>query len=288
MIDKCSLCGNTSNLCQSHIIPKFVFRWLKETSATGMIRGQKDPNKLYQDGFKTKLLCKICENKFNKWETQFANKIFWPYIKKERDSFDYEEWLTKFIISLNWRLLINWPKEDEVLSKRIQEKLSIAEYRFRKYLLNQRKKYGHYQNNLIFVDYIESANFDVPTGLTRYLGRTIDAIIAYGKKELWMYIKLGKIISITIIYGQKLLDWKDSRIEPLKGTISTKQIICEKLGPFLLNRNEEIKERMKVYDGRYKSKFWKKVMNDPDAFVKTETFRSYLEEERLTGKLPKF
>ena len=32
------LCGETKELQESHILPGFVYRWLKETSATGYLR----------------------------------------------------------------------------------------------------------------------------------------------------------------------------------------------------------------------------------------------------------
>ncbi|MBI3315221.1 MAG: hypothetical protein HYZ86_04730 [Candidatus Omnitrophica bacterium] len=287
-LNTCGLCGSKARLCESHIIPKFVFHWLKETSATGKIRIAKAPNRLKQDGIKEDLLCRSCEDIFNGWETQFANKIFWPYLNDHTSLFLYEEWLTKFIVSLNWRIVVNRIEDDGKLSKSMKESLKLAEFRFRKYLLNQRRDPGHYQNNLIFVDYIESASSPVPSGMTRYLGRGIDATVVFGKNELWIYVKLGKIISVTIIAGQSLMDWKDSRVERLGGEISSSQIICGKLGQWFLKRNEEIKKTMQSYNGRNREEFWKKIMKNPEAFIATETFKSYLEEERMTGTLPKF
>lgn len=277
-----------AKLCQSHIIPKFVFHWLKGTSATGKIRSFKDPNRLKQDGVKEELLCRVCEDMFSRWEAQFANKIFWPYLKYNRDSFAYGEWLTKFITSLNWRIITNRIERDGKLPNSDKERLKLAEFRFRKYLLNQRKYPGHYQNNLIFVDYIESANFSMPSGLNRYLGRGIDATVVFATKELWIYVKMGKVISLTIIAGEKLIEWKDSKIERSGGVISSKAIYCGKLAQWFLKRNEEINVSMQSYDGSKREAFWKKVMQNPDAFIASETFRSYWEEERMTGILPKF
>jgi hypothetical protein len=36
-MSKCALCHNVKELKDSHIIPAFVYRWIKETSATGYL-----------------------------------------------------------------------------------------------------------------------------------------------------------------------------------------------------------------------------------------------------------
>jgi hypothetical protein len=63
-------------LQESHILAGFVYRWMKETSATGYLRFGQQPNLRVQDGVKLHLLC--AEDRFNQWETQFANRIFHP------------------------------------------------------------------------------------------------------------------------------------------------------------------------------------------------------------------
>jgi hypothetical protein len=77
-ITPCRLCGETKELQESHILPGFGYRWMKETSATGYLRFGPQPNRRVQDGVKVFLLCADCEQRFNLWETQFANRIFHP------------------------------------------------------------------------------------------------------------------------------------------------------------------------------------------------------------------
>jgi hypothetical protein len=89
MADICKLCNNPSKLVQSHIIPKFVFKWLEETSATGHVRFAQNVNRRVQDSFKENLLCRNCEDLFNSWETDFANKLFYPLVNRKKSSFEY-------------------------------------------------------------------------------------------------------------------------------------------------------------------------------------------------------
>ncbi len=52
MQGKCRLCGKNADLQESHIIPSFVYRWLKDSSGTGYLRFGPEPNKRVQDGYK--------------------------------------------------------------------------------------------------------------------------------------------------------------------------------------------------------------------------------------------
>ena len=56
----CKLCHSQKTLRKSHIVPKFVSHYLKETSLTGYLRMSSNINKRVQDGIKIKLLCDEC------------------------------------------------------------------------------------------------------------------------------------------------------------------------------------------------------------------------------------
>ncbi len=106
MIQQCRLCDKEKSLEISHIVPKFIFRHLKKTSPTGYIRATENPNRPVQDGIKLPFLCGDCEDIFSKWETLFANKVFYPYQNDEAQEFKYEEWLTKYLASVSFRVLV--------------------------------------------------------------------------------------------------------------------------------------------------------------------------------------
>lgn len=78
MSEICALCNQESELRESHIIPKFVFDYIKETSATGYLRNVTSINRRLQDGPKRKLLCHDCEQKFSIAEKYFAETVFSP------------------------------------------------------------------------------------------------------------------------------------------------------------------------------------------------------------------
>src|SRR4029077_16970412 len=91
-------------LQESHIIPKFIVSWLKDTSPTAKLRMGEIPNKRVQDGLKLHWLCSTCETKFSQWETYFAEKIFHPLINRE-SKINYDSNFVKFCVSISWRVL---------------------------------------------------------------------------------------------------------------------------------------------------------------------------------------
>jgi len=52
MEGSCRLCSRARELQLSHIVPAFVYRWLKDLSGTGFLRFGKNPNRREQDGLK--------------------------------------------------------------------------------------------------------------------------------------------------------------------------------------------------------------------------------------------
>ena len=104
MNGRCGLCGKEKELQESHIIPSFVFKWLKDSSVTGHFRHGETINKRVQDGAKLYLLCWDCEQLFGKWEDIFAKEVFMP-LHQNKPIKQYGTWLLKFSTSVSWRVL---------------------------------------------------------------------------------------------------------------------------------------------------------------------------------------
>lgn len=102
----CQLCKQPKELLESHIVPRFIYRHFKETSATGYLRHNECINRRVQDGAKRRLLCAECEGNFNEWETIVANKLYYPLAKGNLISSRYGPWLLKFAVSVSWRVLL--------------------------------------------------------------------------------------------------------------------------------------------------------------------------------------
>lgn len=121
---KCALCSEGTDLKISHIVPKFVFRYLSKTSDTGKFRDPYNIKKRIQDGPKYKLLCSECEQMLSESEKYFAEKIFKPYVHGKEVNIKYDQNLQYFIKSAHWRFLLtrisSYTSEEQQLLKDIE------------------------------------------------------------------------------------------------------------------------------------------------------------------------
>lgn len=81
MAERCRLCEEERTLLLSHILPAFVFRWMRESAGGSHLRSTVEPNLRVQDGVKKHWLCAECEERFSKNERAFAKQIFYPIIE---------------------------------------------------------------------------------------------------------------------------------------------------------------------------------------------------------------
>ena len=276
---KCYLCGSSSSIRKSHIIPRFVINYLKKTSATGYLRGVINPNLRKQDIKRFPILCSDCEVLFSKYEGLFANNVFYPYHDKNKTSFNYREELKKFAVSLSWRILA----ENLFQNKRRGIEFIKAELNWRDYLNNKTKNTKPYQHHIFFGDYSENITVDdFPEKLQWYLGRGIDGTIVSSKKgRLFVYTKLCKIMIISFINPPKDSSWISTEIKN-SGLITASQIIKDgNFGNFILDRARVVTNAMNSISKQQDKKIEKDFLKDPLRVQKSLSLKAFLEEQRL-------
>lgn len=101
----CRLCQQDRPLRDSHIIPRFVSKWLLDSTPTRGLRDLKTPNRRRQDVPTLPFLCAGCEQIFSPWEGKFAAGVFLPFHRNEAKACGYNEWGLKFASSVVWRVL---------------------------------------------------------------------------------------------------------------------------------------------------------------------------------------
>ncbi len=147
----CKLCGSKKGLQQSHIIPKFVFKWLKESSATGYLRVGANPNIRCQDGLKTELLCWDCEQLLSSWENEVSKSLFYPY-QSTKQPLSYSEYLLKFSVSLSWRVLTYLMLDDNIkadLSPSLTQKIEQVLATWKNFILDIKPNPGIFEQHLL-------------------------------------------------------------------------------------------------------------------------------------------
>ena len=139
--ERCILCRSAPSISNSHVIPKFVFRWMRKTGGTGYLRFAKTPNKRVQDGLKLALLCSSCETEIGKLENQFSSGVFFPSVDEGEipKRTGNKEYL--FLSSLHFRALGYFIKnsQDPIFYSSSEKRLILRAFsEFRQVLLKRK------------------------------------------------------------------------------------------------------------------------------------------------------
>jgi len=112
---KCKLCLKESDLCNSHIIPEFLYKSVyDEKNRMLMISDNSETSNIpYQKGLRERLLCKNCESKLSKYEKYAKESMYGGIVIKVRKVnfgleiiVDYKSFKI-FQMSILWRASIS-------------------------------------------------------------------------------------------------------------------------------------------------------------------------------------
>ncbi len=240
----CGLCGETRKLRKSHIVPKFLFRWLKAANKTkalaftytkGTARTPAEPMPLssgiVQDGAKPYLLCLDCERKLSPWERQFSNRVFLPLHNRPMDGsaprhhdVDYGAWMALFCVSVVWRVLVTTTHNYDKSPPTFRRQVRRAELQWRRFLNGQARSPGSHEVHLMPA--LEAEGYE---GLNRrYLNNIVDSIcIAHPSSgEAYVLVKFGWLYLVGAISNPQPTLWWNTKIHSPTGTWSTRREIA--------------------------------------------------------------
>lgn len=262
---QCRLCRREAVLKNSHIVPAFVFKWIKDTSATGYLRGALNPNRRIQDGPKEPMLCADCEKNFSTYEKQFAENIFTKYVNEDMDErgvasgrvqMPYGPWLLSFVVSVQWRIVDSNVMDEGFRGLMTAKQADLFERIceiWRQFLLEKRHDSGPSDHHLIFLQSMSSAKGSIPTyiddRIDLYLLRAADGTVVVGPSHTAVYAKLGPIALYSSLVPQRLEKLRNTRIHK-KGTLtSVQQMLNSTVTGFLYrDRPTEVLDRTRHSD----------------------------------------
>jgi hypothetical protein len=191
----CALCGSAPPLCESHIIPRFVFEWLIGSSATGHIRLGTTPNLRVQDGLKQELLCPACEQRLSVWEASVAANVFRPYHGDTSRIIPYDVWMGRFAASIAWRVLFLF-RAIGAVTNLSPKQLVLADQAldvWREQIFERASNPGPFELHLLPLDLLTGASgLDLPSNINRYLARAIEIDVVSTSKTAFVYAKMCK------------------------------------------------------------------------------------------------
>lgn len=284
----CRLCDQKKDLRDSHVIPSFVYKWLKNTSGTGFIRFGLEPNKRAQDGYTRPWLCDECEGRFNTWETEFANAIFHP-MNSGIDRISYGPSLLKFCTSVSWRVLLFFIEEVGLADwpTNLREATNRANEVWKQFLLDERTNPDSHEQHLLPLEAVQSFTHGyVPTNINRYFLRTVDLDIVRGEKTAIVYSKLGRFVIVGfIIEVPHPPRWVGTKVHVRHGIIEPRNYsVPENFGDYLFGQARKMADLQSRISGRQNEKIIEIYTKDIDRIARSKTVEAMSHDVRLFGR----
>lgn len=214
----CALCLAARPLQQSHVIPAFVIRHLKTTSATGYLRGPGSGHRV-QDIPTEPLLCADCEQRFSQWERAFSLEAF-PEIQGEGfEFFEYDHWLLKLAVSLSWRVLVTDRIDLMEACPEWRARIDLTLENWRRFLLGLNKNPQGVHHIFIVPGIPTEVPSEAHPKTLHYLMRAVDAAALGGTRNLAVYVKLLRSIFYAPMVPANPSGWHGTRIHAGPGRV---------------------------------------------------------------------
>lgn len=270
-MEKCELHDENATLCESHIIPKFIYRWMKKTG-TGRLRQRARLNTPLQDGIKKYMLCQDCEGKFSFYETWFSKNIFTPYLTDNSYTVTNRFELEYFITSVLWKIVKFF--KDDGNDYKFKKELKEAELEWKNYLLNDAplSKYKNQHFILINNDYWIDKKSDL------YFSRAVDIEIVESNEICLIYAKFSRFILIGEVIGLNEDSFEKTNIRIESEFSSRNQMINESIiMDFFRSRIDSIVDFQDLSENQKvkNDKFYKNKLEDIDDKEYIKILRKY-------------
>jgi hypothetical protein len=282
----CAFCNAEARLRESHVLPAFVYRWLRSRSGTGHIRQSDNPNRRVQDGLKLPWLCGDCEGQFSRYETAFATKVFHPW-HAGTYRIAYDGWMMKFCVSVSWRVLrfARGRNKDASYTDEQQALMDKAEVCWRAFLRDEKPHPGDFEQHLLIFDNIAETTIpDLPTNMNRFMSGTVTLDIVGSERSLMTFAKLGRFIIFGIIQkgpGQ----WEGTKVHVKHGLLKpAKFVVPAGLLSLFRQKAALASEAFAAMSPAQRAKVDKHVLDNLETFAASDQFKSIAADARMFGE----
>jgi hypothetical protein len=269
----CRLCGKQADLRESHIYPAFAVRWLKESSATGYLRSTGSDKRM-QDTDRVKLLCADCEQILSKDEKQFAEKLFVPLQEGRKQSFDYEEWLIRFLVGFHFRILVT---REGVGPQHAEEHYARVEEDWKQFLLGKKSDWGQSEFHVFFSDVIQDASQPVSPKTNWYLATALDSRPTFSDSgHAGCYGKLLRVMSFSFMSSRDPLkeQWDGTQVFARGKLVGPRQSIKSSgFWPLIQASIKAVEEKEITMTDRQTNALLDAIQKDPQRFLNSESMR---------------
>ena len=284
---QCRLCQEVAELQLSHVLPAFVFRWLRESAGGGHLRASDAPNRRVQDGLKHHWLCSTCEGVLSVSEGHFANRLFLPYINNTAARVSYSTWLMHFCTSVSWRVLraALERNEFEAWPAEAVARLHVADAAWRDVLLGKRPHAGLQQQHMLPLDQIESTTgMGLVPNINRYLMRAVQMDLCVAGDTIFTFVKLGRFIILGFVNEPKMDRWKGTKVLATDGFIEPrKYAVPGMLAHYLNEKADKMAGALRSMSDAQHTKVDKAFRDNVDQYIDSDAYDAMVADIEMFG-----
>jgi hypothetical protein len=286
---ECRLCGLEADLQNSHIVPSFVYRWIRSTSVTGFMRGNAKPNVRMQDGVTCASLCRGCEQRFSGWEREFATRVFHPIVEGRVAQSSYGDWMLKFCVSVSWRALIHLTgdmKKEEWADPVVRDQCAAAEQCWRDFLLGNSRHPGPFRQHLLAVGLIDQPLPGLPDRFNSFMQRSTLIDLCHFPGTVYTLTKMSGLIVLGFISLGREKDWRSqSRVGAQAGVVTVNGFWAPPyFWEYLFEQARSTNARDDEISDRQKQIIDRAFLADPLKAITSHQFELYQADQAAQGE----
>ncbi len=280
----CNWCGKEGKRINGHIIPKFVWDYMKQTGGTPYLRGIDDINKRLQDGPTERLLCKKCDERLGGWEGKLAEEVFKPLQKGNKDEeIDFRKEAELACIGILWKISKVLGRSER-MGRKIKEALDAEAERWKEYLEGEGAAEQHPEVRFWRLDEVREGE-GWPEGSNRYMLRGVGQDIEWrgNGARLTVWAKMGRILAIGYVRGAKRFEEGSEGGQGGTGWGGEQQRRPEWVNVRIQKGIEEIEEKWSKMSPRSKRLVERAVEKDLQRVLNSEMYDAQIADANATG-----
>ena len=290
-VDKttCRMCSKAAPLENSHVIPAFVYRWLKETSATGYLRTAIKPNVRVQDGPRRYWFCRRCEDTMGRHERAFSDSLFLSIVSGAPAPYPHGPWLSRFLASVVLRVAMLHAEHPGVFDLATSAQRAVvpqALEQWRAFVLGEVETLGIHELHFLPLGLLAHAGsaLNLPSNFNRYMMLSTDMHVASNSAQAFVYVKMGPAIAFGLIHPPVAELWRGTRVAVGDGYVGGSMGLSVPVLKYLIDRAEQMELSVKHWSSRQEHKIVQAMMANPERTAASTTFRAIAADVERFGR----
>jgi hypothetical protein len=250
------------------------------------MRFSENPGKRVQDGLKKRWLCGECEATLAKDERDFANKLFFPWVRDKTYRIPYDAWLLRFCVSISWRVLRDALDRGPIghFSAGQRAHAEHAADVWREFLLGLRPHPGRFEQHIVPFDAIDEADAaGLPKNFNRFMMRAIMMDVIGSESTAMTFAKLGRFCIFGLI-DKGGYPWIGSKVHVNHGVLSpTKYVLPLSLLDYFKQKAASHAEAAASIPEHQQDRIEAEVLANVDRLIASDQFEAMMHDRRVFG-----